>query len=182
MTGICSISSVCACYTLLATYRQFSVKSNMSDEIPPDQRISEDDLLYQISTFLFAGSDTTSLAMTWILFLLSTKQLFDYQKRLREELLSVDATSSQAVIFADLEALPLLDIIIKEGLRIIPPVHSSLRVATEPDVIPTSEPVTLRDGTISHGIAVAAGTPVHIAVQGFSLDKSVWGDDAWEFK
>lgn len=42
---------------------QTPVKSNMSED--PARRMSDEELMDQISTLLFAGSDTTSLAITW---------------------------------------------------------------------------------------------------------------------
>lgn len=70
-------------------------------------------------------------------------------------------------------------------MRLIPPVHSSIRVATQDDEVPTLYPVHKRDGTVDEGkrsVTVPKGSFVHIAVEGFSLDKEIWGEDAWEFK
>ena len=49
----------------------FAVKANMASDLPTDQRISDDDILHNINTFLFAGSDTSSLSLTWALLLLA---------------------------------------------------------------------------------------------------------------
>src|SRR5271168_4390766 len=43
----------------------------MASDLPTDQRISDDDILHNINTFLFAGSDTSSLSLTWTLLLLA---------------------------------------------------------------------------------------------------------------
>ena len=74
-------------------------------------------------------------------------------------------------------------------MRLIPPVHSSLRVATQDDEVPTSYPVkfrNLRDGAvvedIGKTISVPKGSFVHVPIEAFNLDKEVWGNDAWEFK
>jgi hypothetical protein len=158
------------------------VKSNLSEDIPADQRISDDDLLFQISTFLFAGSDTTSLALTWALHILSKPEYQHCQTRLREELMQVDTSADVLQFFSDLDALPFLDNVAKEVLRLVPPVHSSIRVATTADIIPTSQPVQMLDGTLSKGIPIARGTMVHVAIEGFALDRGVWGPDAWQFK
>ncbi|KZT41436.1 cytochrome P450 [Sistotremastrum suecicum HHB10207 ss-3] len=158
------------------------LKSNISTEIPAEQRISDDDILFQISTFLFAGSDTTSLALTWILLLLSRPGHQHLQNRLRSELNTLDSSLPPDELFPLIDALPFLDNVIKEGLRVIPPVHSSLRVATKDDIIPSSTPIRKPDGSKVNVIRVAKGTMVHVPVEGFALDKSVWGEDAWDFK
>jgi cytochrome P450 len=154
----------------------------MSEDIPSEQRISDDDLLFQISTFLFAGSDTTSLALTWALYTLSKPENLSLQERLREELEQVDTSQPYPDFFSELDALPFLDNVVKEVLRLVPPVHSTIRVATADDVIPTSNPILMTDGTMSPVIPIAKGTLVHVAIEGFALNREVWGPDAWQFK
>ena len=68
------------------------MKSNMSTDIPQDQRLSDDDILNNINTVLFAGSDTSSLAITRTLWLLAKTPVV--QDRLREELSTVHCPES----------------------------------------------------------------------------------------
>lgn len=137
-----------------------------------------------INTMLFAGSDTTSLALAWTLHLLATHP--DIQTSLRAEFTALQdlvANPSDPSVFSALDELPHLDNVIRESLRLIPPVHSSLRVAMEDDIIPTSEPVKMRDGTIiDGGIRIKKGTFVHVALEGMNMLRDVWGEDAAEFK
>jgi cytochrome P450 len=154
--------------------------------------LSDDDILNNVNTFMFAGSDTSSLSLTWALWLLATNP--EVQDRLREELstvhcpesfedLSVDEIDS---LYDNISELPYLDKVIKETLRLVPPIHSSLRVARQDDLIPTSQPYKIQKPggttTVTSPIRVTKGTMVHIPIEGFNLDKSVWGPDAWEFK
>ncbi|KAJ7045418.1 cytochrome-450 hydroxylase [Mycena alexandri] len=168
------------------------LKSNTATDLPPEHRISDDDILNNINTFMFAGSDTSSLSMTWTLFLLA--QHPEIQDRLRAELLSVapegirdlsELTEDQVQSLHNaLSALPLLHNVTRESLRLIPPLHSTLRVATQDDEVPTLYPVHNRDGTVNegkHSFTVPRGTFVHLSVEAFNLDKAVWGEDAWEF-
>ena len=169
------------------------MKSNLSTDIPPDQRLSDEDILNNVNTVMFAGSDTSSLGLTWTLWLLAKNQ--EVQDQLREELstvhcpesfgdLSVDEIDS---LYGNVSELPYFDNVIKEALRLVPPVHSSIRVADQDDVIPTSQPYKIQKPgggsvTVTSPIRVAKGTVVHIPIEAFNLDKSVWGPDAWEFK
>jgi hypothetical protein len=171
-----------------------SVKSNVATDLPPEQRISDEDILHNINTFMFAGSDTTSLALTWTLYLLAQNP--SAQTRLRAELLAIKPAEALATLTADeaqslhetLASLPFLHNVARESLRLIPPVHSSLRVATRDDEVPTSSPVWVvrKDGKgyeeRGRSVSVPKGSFVHVAVEGFHLDKEVWGEDAWEFK
>ncbi|KAG6862214.1 hypothetical protein C0995_002144 [Termitomyces sp. Mi166 len=167
------------------------MKSNASTDLPPEHRISDEDILHNINTFMFAGSDTTSLSVTWTLLLLA--QHPELQARLRKELLSVAPSSDLASLTEDeihslydnIANLPFLNNVCRESLRLVPPVHSSIRVATQDDEVPTSYPVHRRDGTIDEGrrsVTVPKGSFVHVAVEGFNLDKGIWGEDAWEFR
>jgi len=169
------------------------LKANMATDLPTDQRISDVDILHNINTFMFAGSDTSSLTLTWTLYLLAQNGVI--QERLRAELLSVAPASS--IEFSKLNEeeiqslhtiisnLPYLHNVTRECIRLIPPVHSSIRVATQDDQVPTSFPVHRRDGTIvmdKSFVHVPKGSFVHVAIEGFNLDKDIWGDDAWEFQ
>jgi cytochrome P450 len=168
------------------------VKSNIAVDLPEDQRISDEDILNNINTFMFAGSDTSSLTLTWTLHLLATHP--DIQDRLRKELLIAfpDQIADVSNLNEDeiqsineiLSHLPLLDNVIKECVRLIPPVHSSIRVAMQDDEIPTMYPVKLADGTedTKRSVKISKGSFVHVAVEAFNLDKEFWGPDAWEFK
>ena len=165
----------------------------MSTDISPDQRLSDEDILNNINTVMFAGSDTTSLTLSWTLWLLAKHP--EVQDRLREELsvvhypdtfgdLSVDEINS---LHSNISELPYLDKVTREALRLVPPVHSSIRVAMEDDEIPTSQPFKIRRPgggveTVTMPIKVAKGTIVHVSIEAFNLDRYVWGQDAWEFK
>lgn len=167
------------------------LKSNLATDLPPEHRISDEDILHNVNTFMFAGSDTSSLSMTWTLLLLAQNPAV--QKRLRAELLSAAPTSGNLhsltddeiqSLYAIVSNLPYLHSVVCESLRLIPPLHSSIRVATQDDEIPTMHPVYTRDGIIAEGqrsVRVSKGSFVHVAVEGFNLDKEIWGEDAWEF-
>lgn len=161
----------------------------MSADIPPSQRISDTDISNQINTFLFAGSDTTSLAIAWTLFLLSQPENTPIQSRLRDALLAIPTSSldDDAALFAEIDKIPLLDHTCREVLRLIPPVHSSIRVAMKDDVLPISSPLLYegkeKEGSPrQEGVKIRKGEFIHVAIEGMNLAKDVWGEDAWVFK
>ncbi|KAJ7248691.1 cytochrome P450 [Mycena rebaudengoi] len=161
--------------------KAMTVKSNTAADLPPEQRISDDDILNNINTFMFAGSDTSSLTLTWTLLLLA--QNVGIQDRLRTELLSVaqefprdlsELSEDQIQsLHSALSGLPFLHNVTRESLRLIPPLHSTARVATQNN-----------EGTniTKHSFIVPKGTFVHLSIEAFNLDKAFWGEDAWEFK
>lgn len=169
------------------------VKSNSAVDLPSDQRISDADLLHNINTFMFAGTDTTSLALTWTLYLLALYP--DVQVRLRAELLAaapfapVESLTPDEVqrLYANIAELPFLENVVRETLRLIPPVHSSIREAMRDDVVPVSAPLKRKkDGHVVEEhvgkILVPKGTFVHVPIEGFNLDKELWGEKAWRFE
>lgn len=153
---------------------QTSVRSNMSEDIA--QRMSDEDLIDQISTLLFAGSDTTSLAIAWCLHHLSLDPRI--QKRLREELQSFHSLDDMTLV----DKLPYLNAVVQETLRLCPPAHSTIRVAIEDDMIPLSHPVKLRDGRVMREVCIRKGSYVHIPIEGLNMSKDIWGEDALIFE
>jgi cytochrome P450 len=82
--------------------------------------VSESDLLGQTAILFAASFETTATALSWTLFLLA--QTPAVAVKLRDEINGAPS--------ADLENLPLLDAVIKESMRILPPVALTLRAAT----------------------------------------------------
>jgi cytochrome P450 len=153
------------------------VKSNAATDLPPEQRISDEDILHNINTFIFAGSDSTSLAVTWTLFLLARHPRI--QDRLRAELLGMarpENLGDEALLahYQELAVSPLLDKVCRESLRVAPSVHSSLRVATQDDVLPVSNG--------GEDIQIRKGTYVHVPIEAMNLDREIWGKDGWAFE
>ena len=97
------------------------------------------------SRFLIAGHETTSSTLGWCLFALT--QAPDVQRKLREEL---RAAPTDVLSMDALNALPYLDAVVRETLRLHTPPTFTLRVAQEDDVIPVSEPYRDRKGVLRH--------------------------------
>ncbi|KAH9894817.1 cytochrome P450 [Cubamyces lactineus] len=153
------------------------IRANMAKDVPENQRLSDEDVLGQIPTFLLAGHETTATASTWALYALSQRP--DIQQKLREELLSVDTDTPT---MDELNALPYLDAVVRETLRLHSPITFLVREAKRDDVIPLSEPFTDCYGKVHKEIRVAKGNKVALPVIAMHRLKEIWGEDAMEFK
>ena len=93
------------------------------------EAMSDDQLRVEVTTFLLAGQETTSLALTWTWYLLS--QHPDAQRRLEEEVDTVLA--GRAPEYADLVNLPFTRMVVDEALRLYPPAWIFSRQAMADD-------------------------------------------------
>lgn len=121
-------------------------------------------VIAEIPTFLVAGYETTrycpssfpanfdftrkcSTATAWALFALT--QAPDVQTKLREELLSL---STENPSMEELSALPYLDAVVRETLRVHSPVPFTVRVAMKDDVIPLHTSFVDKNGDAQRSI------------------------------
>ncbi|KAI0688728.1 cytochrome P450 [Cerioporus squamosus] len=153
------------------------IKANMATDIPDSQRLTDEEVIAQVPTFLVAGHETTSTATTWCLHALTQNP--SIQDKLREELLSVPTDMPS---MEDLNALPYLDCVVRETLRLHAPVTVTSRVAQKDDVLPLSEPIRDRDGNTLHEIPLVKGNRVQVPILALHRLKALWGEDAGEFR
>lgn len=78
---------------------------------------SDDDIIAHMSFLLFAAHDTTTSALSHMLYHLGQNQ--ELQQRLREEAMSIDKPFLE---YEDLEKMPLMEVAVKEALRLHPSV------------------------------------------------------------
>ncbi|KAF7341829.1 hypothetical protein MSAN_02038100 [Mycena sanguinolenta] len=155
------------------------VRANTAKDLPPDQRLSDEDVIAQVPTFLVAGHETTSTAVTWALFALT--QNLAAQARLRAELLEVP-TDRPTMDELSASALPYLDWVVRETLRVYAPVPSTSRIALQSDVVPLGTPVTDTQGKVHETLRIRKGEAIHIPINALNRDFEIWGEDALEFK
>ncbi|KAJ6594757.1 cytochrome P450 [Mycena capillaripes] len=153
------------------------VRANTSKDVPENQRLTDEDILAQVSNFLVAGHETISSGAVWALFALSKN--IGVQTRLRAELLAV---GTENPTMDDLNALHYLDCVIRETLRLHAPVTQSARVAMCDDVIPLSTPYVDAHGNIQESFRIIKNQPVVIPILALNRDTTIWGPDAMEFK
>lgn len=146
------------------------VKSNMDEK--DVERMSDEDVLAQVPTFLVAGHETTSVATTWALYALA--QYPDVQRKLRDELLAAPTSNPS---MDELNALSYLDSVVRESLRFYSPVPATRRIAMKDDVIPLAEPIGGR-----YHVKVQKGQNILINISVLNRSKKLWGEDAREFR
>ncbi|KAJ7734831.1 cytochrome P450 [Mycena metata] len=153
------------------------VRANTAKDLPAHQRLSDEDVIAQVPTFLVAGHETTSTAVTWVLFALT--QNIAAQKRLREEVL---ALSTDTPTMEELDALPYLDCVVRETMRLHAPVPASNRIAVQDDVVHLGTPFKDTRGVLHEAIRIRKGTMVTIPILALNRDVEIWGPDAMEFR
>ncbi|KAG9128433.1 hypothetical protein FRC07_012541 [Ceratobasidium sp. 392] len=153
------------------------IKSNMAYE-NEGQRMTDDEVLGQISTFLVAGHETTSTATTWALYALTKHP--EVQQKLRKELLESGLGDEPSM--ADLDKLPYLDNVVHESLRLHSPAPSTVRVAERDVHIPVSKGFKDRYGVEQAHIALQKGDSIFIPIMSMNRNEDIWGEDAKQFR
>ncbi|KAI5670003.1 hypothetical protein M9H77_19856 [Catharanthus roseus] len=125
-----------------------------------------------ILNLMIAGRDTTSSALTWFLWLVSTHPIVE--KNIREELKSVIPPEEEAEKFRvfnneEVRVLPYLHGALCDALRLYPPVPFQHKEPLQPDILPS-------------GHRVDPSMKVMFSLYAMGRMKSVWGKDAREFK
>lgn len=119
---------------------------------------------------IIAGSDTTATSMrTTMLYLMSSPQVY---RKLAHEVRTAAAEGRLSTPITDEEArsLPYLQAVIKEGMRVFPPVAGLM-----PTVVPSGGDVIL-------GVPVPEGTEIGWSAFGVQHNKGVYGLDAATFR
>lgn len=138
----------------------------------PAERMDENEIRDQIRTLISAGYETVSCIMAWALYELACSP--DAQAKLRDELPPNDP-DFDAVHFE----LPFLDAVLKETLRLHPPILELHHVAGKSQTLPLSAPLP---GTDVREVPVPKGTILAIPVNVVQQDPAVWGPDAHVFR
>jgi len=128
----------------------------------------EEEVLQQMTTFLAAGHETTSVGITWAVYMLILHP--GWQTKLREEVRAVLPALDDEKLEAtheQLENLPLLRAFTEEVLRWYPPIPTTMREPYED---------TELDGRI-----VAKGTRVVIPIKAINRSEHFWGPDSRVF-
>lgn len=153
------------------------LQANLAHDLEPSQRLSDAEAVSQIPLFVVAGHETTSNSTTWAMFALATFP--DMQIKLREELLQVGTDRPTLEM---LNALPYLDKIVRETLRLHMVVAFQPREAFQDDIIPLSKPITDVDGNVLTQLRVQKGDQIQLPIWAINRSKDIWGPDADQFR
>ncbi|KII90987.1 hypothetical protein PLICRDRAFT_52656 [Plicaturopsis crispa FD-325 SS-3] len=153
------------------------LKANM--EADEAERISDEELIGQMSTLLFAAFDTTSYALARILHLLAEHP--EVQEKLRNEITEARREKGN-LDYDELVGLPYLEAVCRETLRVHAPVPFLSRTTRKDIVLPLSQPIKGVDGSDIHSIPLANNTNVIMGILAINRDPSIWGPDAAEWK
>ncbi|KAI0760494.1 cytochrome P450 [Fomes fomentarius] len=146
-----------------------------------EDRLPEEEIIAQISTFIFAAMDTTSNALSTTLLLLADHP--EVQQKLRNEILEASGPEGQAKFDHDtLVSLPYLDAVCRETLRLYAPVTQVFREARKDTVVPLSQPIRGVDGSMIHELLIPKDTTIGVGILSANRNKAIWGDDAMEWK
>ncbi|KAH9896681.1 cytochrome P450 [Cubamyces lactineus] len=151
---------------------QANSQASIEDKLPDNQ------LVAQISTLLFAATDSTSNALAKILHILCERS--DAQLRLRKEILA--ASDDNDLPYDVIDTLPYLDAICKETLRLYPLTPIGHRQAYRDTTLPFSKPVRATDGSLLDSVFIPKGTIVVYSISACNRNKELWGEDADEWK
>jgi len=121
------------------------------------------EVLVNAMGFLIAGSETTSIALTWTLYELGNHP--DIQKKLRQEVL--DVLDGQDLTWDHIGQMKYLNFIVKESVRLYPPAWINVRT--------TKHPMTLGD------IHLPTNAIIMLPILALHRHKPFWGERASEF-
>ncbi|TFY68014.1 hypothetical protein EVG20_g3720 [Dentipellis fragilis] len=156
-----------------------SVLLRANNHASEGSRLSDEEMIAQTTIIAFAAMDTVSSVLCRILQNLALHP--SAQDRLRSEL--NEAINAKGDLdYDDLYALPYLDAICRETLRLYPPVPIFFRTTREDVVMPLAEPIQGTDGNLIHEVMIPNDTTVFINALGANRDPSVWGPDAHMWK
>ncbi|KIM39744.1 hypothetical protein M413DRAFT_74240 [Hebeloma cylindrosporum] len=154
------------------------MRANMDAYASGEDSLTEEELTAQVSSLTFAAMDTTSGALGRILFLLSIHQ--DVQNKLRQEIR--EARKSGDLSYDELVALPYLDAVCRETLRVYPPLSTTSRTTRTNTLLPLSTPITGLDGREMNAIPIPNNTNVIISIYAANRNPEVWGPDSYDWK
>ncbi|VDB83332.1 unnamed protein product [Peniophora sp. CBMAI 1063] len=143
-------------------------------------RLTDSEVIDQISTILLAGHDTTASSLTW--WFLELARNPSWQTRVREEVRAARQKLADAGVdefsLSDLEGMTVMQATLKESMRLHPIVPTLFRVAGQDEVLPLQHPIVGEDGQKMSSIPVHKGQIINISVAAYNRNPEVWGVDA----
>ncbi|KAL0840547.1 hypothetical protein ABMA28_015765 [Loxostege sticticalis] len=127
---------------------------------------TDEELREEVLTLTIAGTDTSAVAIGYTLALLGKYP--EVQEKVYQELYDVFEDSDRPLVKEDLMKLKYLERVVKESLRLFPPVPFIIRKVLEDIKLPS-------------GRVLPAGSGVVVCIWGVHRDPKYWGPTAEEF-
>lgn len=166
-----------------------TMRANVASDLRPSERLSDNELLGQMTSFLIAGHETTATQTLWALYVLADQP--QIVAKLREEIdeafgpdLDDPAGKSRipTVDFDTLQGMTYLDAVCKEMMRLYAPVTATPRWATKDTVVPLGKSYPTRDGKGTfNSVPIVKGQEILIPIQVVNSSTDIWGPTAHEF-
>ncbi|KAF8202143.1 cytochrome P450 [Pholiota molesta] len=154
------------------------MKANMSAS--KEESLTQEELIGQMSSLIFAAMDTTTSALARLLYLMAIHQ--DVQDKLRAEIKEAKELEGGELPYDKIVSLPYLDAICRETLRLHSPVNMARRVARQDVVIPLFTPIKGVNGQEVKEIFVPKNTRVTVGLLASNTNAELWGPDVLEWK
>ncbi|CAK5276765.1 unnamed protein product [Mycena citricolor] len=146
------------------------------DPSDPTSGAPDEEIGTHIRTMLFAGADTSGGTLSWIVYELAKRP--GLQSELRAEI----GRTEMGLEFVDYDAMPLLNTIINETIRLYAALPFAERVSTEDCILPLSQEVVTNTGKRVTEIPIQKGQLVYVSLASYNRLKSLWGPDAGDFR
>ncbi|KAG2146033.1 cytochrome P450 [Suillus bovinus] len=156
------------------------------------EQLTDAELLGQMNVMVFAGLDTTTSALSRCIYLLAKNPLA--QARLRSEIRDAIKSAQEGSSFSEhdnpllhlsydaLINLPFLDAIVRETLRLYPSLPYMCRKVHKATTLPLQFPARSSSGAEISSIVVDENVLIVINILATNRNRTIWGDDANEWK
>ncbi|KAH9487411.1 Cytochrome P450 monooxygenase 91 [Psilocybe cubensis] len=142
------------------------------------EQLSDIELTGQMTVLIFGAQDTTSSCLSRVFHLLAMNT--DVQDKVRQEIQEKCSDEGHRRLdFDTLSKLPWLDAVVKETLRLYPPVPFVRRTAVKETVLEYSHH---EDHSKLSSVRVPAGTILFVSIAGSNRLESIWGPDAKKWR
>ncbi|KAI9698866.1 MAG: hypothetical protein M1820_007373 [Bogoriella megaspora] len=139
--------------------------------------VPEEELVSESLIQILAGSDTSATHIrSTMLYLMSHPTCYNRLQQEIDDAIHAGKISSPVVADAEARELPYLQAVIKEGLRIYPPVTGTMTKVVPPE----GDTVTLTD--TNETVYIPGGTEIGQSAWALHRSKAIYGPDADDFR
>ncbi|EJD39033.1 cytochrome P450 [Auricularia subglabra TFB-10046 SS5] len=156
------------------------LRANLAQDLDPSLRLSDEEVLAQVPTFLVAGETQTFAlnATSWAIYALATQP--DVQQRLRSELQCV---GTELPTLEQLSALPYLDHVARGGARRRRPRRDARPgQRRQHGFVPQVGYAVESRVFLTSLLSIKAGDEVLIPIAPLNRSETIWGPDADQFR